>query len=144
MFIIICCLTAIVYNNSLYKKTNMFRIGPNPELYIIGICINTNLKYGILVSFCFINSGMRVMNINVLHSWIINELQDTKNKNIIDKNKAYIISLISVAYTWFDFFMYMNILLSQIDMLLIETFADLIMTFCLTTYYLKIKNDTSI
>ena len=26
-------------------------------------------------------------------------------------------------------------------MLLIETFANLIMTFCLTTYYLKIKND---
>lgn len=37
--------------------------------------------------------------------------------------------------------MYMNILMSQVDMLFIEILADLIMTFGLTTYYVRSKND---
>ena len=36
--------------------------------------------------------------------------------------------------------MYMNILLSQIDMLLIEVIADLVMTSAVTSYYLNEKN----
>ena len=124
-----------------YIDTNIFSVGPNPELYILGICIDTFPKYGIVVTFCFINSGMRDMNINVLNSWIINEIQDTKNKNPVGIKKAYYVSFVSVVYGWFDFFMYMNILLSQIDMLLIEIGADLIMTGLLTAHYLKVKNE---
>jgi hypothetical protein len=119
--------------------THIFALGPNQDLFILGICIDTFPKYGIVASFCFINSGMRVMNGNVLHSWMINEIQDTKNKLPVPIVKAYGLSFISVIYNWFDFFMYMNILMSQIDMLLIEIGADLIMTSFLTTHYLKIK-----
>lgn len=143
MFIIISLLTYIIYKNSSNINTNIFSLGPNSELYILGICIDTYIKYGTVICFCFINSGIRAMNMNVLHSWIINEIQDTKNNNIIETKKAYTLSSISVIYNWFDFFMYMNILLSQIDMLLIEIFADLIMTFFLTTYYLRLKQNNN-
>jgi len=44
-----------------------------------------------------------------------------------------------MIYNWFDFFMYMNILLSQIDMLLVEVFSDLIVNYFLTKYYLSLK-----
>lgn len=126
----------IVYQN---QNNHIIKIGPNPDFYILGFCINTIPKYGIVASFCFINSSIRAMNVNVLHSWVINEIQDVKNKNMINSSKAYTLSFVSVLYNWFDFFMYMNILLSQIDMLLIEIIADLMVTFYLTKYYLRCK-----
>ena len=139
MIITIFLLTYTIVNNILYTDSHVFKIGPNPNFYILGICIDTFPKYGIIVSFCFINSGIRSINGNVLHSWIINEVQDIKNKNPINKNKALTLTFISVIYNWFDFFMYMNILLSQIDMLLVEIISDLIMNFHLTKYYLNLK-----
>jgi hypothetical protein len=135
-------IVTIIFVVYIRQNNDIIRIGPNPDFYILGICINSVSKYGIVVSFCFINSSMRAMNGNVLHSWVINEIQDVKNKNIINKNKAYTLSCISVLYNWFDFFMYMNILLSQIDMLLIEIFADILVTFYLTKYYLRCKTTT--
>jgi hypothetical protein len=139
MMTTIFLLTYTIMNNILHTDSNVFRIGPNHDFYILGICIDTFPKYGMIVSFCFINSGIRSINGNVLHSWIINEIQDIKNKNPINKNKAFTITFISVIYNWFDFFMYMNILLSQIDMLLVEIVSDLIMNFYLTKYYLRLK-----
>jgi hypothetical protein len=67
-------------------------------------------------------------------------VQDHKTA-VVNKVDAYTISFISTIYNWVDFFMYMNILLSQIDMLLIEISADLIMNAILTTYYLRSKNN---
>jgi len=133
MVITISGISYFILNN-----TNI-SIGPNDDFFIFGICINNFQKYGLVVSFCFINSAIRAINGNVLHSWIINEIQDVKNKSIINHNKAYTLSYISVIYNWFDFFMYMNILLSQIDMLLVEVFSDLIVNYFLTKYYLSLK-----
>jgi len=133
------CIVTIIFLVYIRQNNDIINIGPNPDFYIFGVCINTIPKYGIVVSFCFINSGIRAMKGNVLQSWIINEIQDVKNKNIINHNKAYTLSCISVLYNWFDFFMYMNILLSQIDMLLVEIFADILVTFYLTKYYLRCK-----
>jgi len=122
-----------------HLDTTIFAIGPNKNLYILGICIDTLTKYGVVVTFCFVNSGIRAMNTNVLRSWVINEVQDKSNKRPIDHKKAYILSSVSVTYNWFDFFMYMNILLSQIDLFILEIVADLIMTGGITNYYLKQK-----
>jgi hypothetical protein len=108
----------------------------------LGICIDTLTKYGVVVTFCFVNSGIRAMNTNVLRSWVINDVQDKSNKRPINHRKAYILSSVSVTYNWFDFFMYMNILLSQIDLFVLEIIADLIMTCLLTNYYLKQKTIT--
>jgi hypothetical protein len=83
---------------------------------------------------------------NVLNPWIINEIQDVNNKTQISNCKAYPLVFISIIYNWFDFFMYMNILLSQIDMLLVEIFADLIVNYGITKHYLHLKqvdNDNS-
>jgi hypothetical protein len=139
MIIIIFLLAYTIINNILNTDSHVFRIGPNPDFFILGISIDTFPKYGIIVSFCFINSGIRSINGNVLHSWIINEVQDIKNKNPMNYKKAYVISFISIIYNWFDFFMYMNILLSQIDMLFVEILSDLIMNFYLTKHYLHLK-----
>ena len=135
----VASITYIVFTNDV---SSLFSVGPNPDFFIFGICIDTFPKYGVVISFCFLNSGIRAINGNVLHSWIINEIQDvTRTTSVpVSISKACSLSFIHVIYNWFDFFMYINILLSQIDMLLIEIFADLIVTGCVTIYYLRAKH----
>jgi hypothetical protein len=117
----------------------IFRFGPNDTLRIFNIAIDTNARYVAIVSFCFVNSGIRTLNHNILQPWIINVIQDKSNATPITYNQSYELSFVYTIYNWFDFFMYMNILMSQIDMLFVEIFADLIITFLLTTHYVKSK-----
>jgi len=126
----------------LTTSKNTFKIGPNPDLFILFIPINTTYKYSMVVSFCFCNSILRSLNHNILQSYIINSIQDIQdNLSIIPSIKAYEISCVSTIYNWFDFFMYMHILMSQIDLLLVEVSADIIMTIIITNYYLDKKHN---
>ena len=122
-----------------YQTNSLFVFGPNPHLYILGICIDTTEKYMIVASFCFINSGVRTSNHNMIQSWIINILQDRKIVTFADPCLSYEFTLTSTLYIWFDFFMYMNIIMSQIDMFFIEVISDMITTCIVTTYYLRVK-----
>jgi hypothetical protein len=125
----------VIYLSGIHDNDQIFRIGPNNDLVILHVHIDTYTKYSILVSFCFINSIARALNHNIIQSWITNTIQDKQNNEHIRYNKAYEVTVISTIYIWFDFFMYMNILLSQIDMLLVEIFADLLISCSLTRDY---------
>jgi len=136
------CITSIflgifISNN---QDNQLFRLGPNPDLFIMGICIDTHPKYFTVVSFCFVNSGFRCLNHNILQSWLINTVQNKAVSNV-DVRQSYEISFISTVFNWFDFFMYMNILMSQIDMLMVEIASDLITTTIITSHYLHIKKN---
>ena len=117
----------------------IFQFGPNENLYILNVAIDTPTKYAVIVSVCFVNSGIRTMNNNILKPGIINVIQDKTNSTRITYTQSYELSFVNTIYNWFDFFLYMNILLSQIDMLLVEVIADLIVTFFLTTDYVRSK-----
>jgi hypothetical protein len=130
------CLGIMLKNQDLIG-TNIYRFGPNEDLYILGFCIDTVEKYSTIAVFCFINSGVRTLNHVIMQPWITNQVQDISKPIEVSVNSAYEISCVSCVYIWFDFFMYMNILLTQIDMMLIEVGTDLIMTTILTTYYLN-------
>jgi hypothetical protein len=127
-------LAGLIRANDLDAK--IYRFGPNPDLYILGFCIDDFTKYAYVASFCLVNSGIRTLNGVILHSWIINQVRDISKPATVSRLSAYEISCVSCIYNWFDFFMYMNILLTQIDMMFIEIGADLIMTSILTSYYL--------
>jgi hypothetical protein len=120
------------------KESIDFQIGPNPDLFILQIAIDTKAKYITVILFCFSNSIFRSLQHNVLQPWIINNIQDTTNLNkSINHLSSYEISIISTIYTWFDFFMYMNILMSQMDLFLVEVSVDVIITIIITNYYLR-------
>lgn len=125
------------------KEDLFYKVGPSIHLMIMGIRIDTYGKYFIVVSYCFVNSMSRTLCNNVLHSWLINQVQDeTKDKKMISKRFAYEVTCSTTIYFWFDWFIYMNILLSQIDMVLIEIMADLVMSLMTTTYYLHKSGNT--
>ncbi len=119
-------------------ENKFFNFGPSKDFKIIGICIDTYAKYCIIICYCFANSIFRTLHTNYLHPWIVNNVQDQKadKKGLVKKEVFFIVS-ISVIYHWTDWLLYMNILLAQIDMLIIEVFADLGMSCITTSYYLK-------
>lgn len=136
MISVIVALGIMLQNQGLIG-THIYRFGPNEDLYILGFCIDTAEKYCAIAVFCFLNSGIRTLNHVIMQPWITNQVQDISKPIEVSRRDAYEISCVSCVYIWFDFFMYMNILLAQIDMMLIEVGADLITTTVLTTYYLN-------
>jgi hypothetical protein len=119
-----------------YKS--FFVFGPNDKLVIFGFNINTFPKYFIILTYCFINAIIRACYHNIITPWITNSIQDIskkKSKKII--SFAYEVTFVSTIYNWFDWFIYLNILMSQVDMIIIEIIADLIATIGSTYYYIN-------
>jgi hypothetical protein len=72
-------------------------------------------------------------------TWIINNIQDeSRSKKHLDRYQVYETCTINVIYHWVDWLLYMNILLAQIDMMIVEIIADLLTTLVLTRYYLSV------
>ena len=125
-----------------YNDTNVQpNIGPSDSLIIFGTPINTNKKYAGVVVLCIFNSAIRTMNSNIIHAWVINNVQDTKIYFKVNTYHAYEITGIHAVYSFVDWYFYMNIILSQVDLFLIEMSVDFIMAILTTRYYLKIKDE---
>lgn len=142
--IIIYVILYAVLNNTSDKYKEFYRIGPNEDLIIMGIQINTLPKYYFLVTYSFINSVFRTIHHNYLHPWILNNVQnEVKSKEHLNKYVVYQIVTISTIYNWTDWLLYMNILLAQIDMMIVEIVADLGISYVTTYYYLKTSAEKS-
>ncbi len=141
IILIIISLTVLLTHQKDKTNLSFYRVGPSDNLIILGITINTSLKYIMIVLFCTINSALRSLSHNFVNSWIINNIQDDKaDKSKLNKRVAYQVSIINIIYTWVDWLLYMNILLSQIDMLMYEICSDIIVSIICNRYYLNKKN----
>ncbi len=91
-----------------------------------------------VISYCIINSMIRTACHDLLHPWLTHQIQDrTTAKPSGIAPIAYEITMVTVVYFWVDWFIYLNILLSQMDMLLAEIAADLVVSVLVTRYYLN-------
>jgi hypothetical protein len=127
-----------LYNHMNSTGVNYYRFGPHDNFIIIGIQINTGGKYFLAVLYCFINSLIRTSINNILKPWLINSVQDiniVKPKEI--RNFAYEVTNVITIYNWVDWYVYMNLLLAQVDLFLTEMFADVFMSVLTTYYYLN-------
>ncbi len=127
--------------------TSFYRFGPNPELIIIGIVIDTPTKYGLVVLYAVINTIIRNLDHNIIVPWIMLNVQNIKitNIDVKDISKQYEISIINTIYSWFDWLIYIHMLLAQIDMFLLELTTDVIAIYFVTRWYIKNKTlDASI
>ena len=135
-WIIGCC---IVLGCIINKNDPFFQFGPNENLKFISITINTNTKYACLITYCFLNTIIRAIMHNILQPWILLNIQDSTNKTPV-KN-AYEIVTLNNIYTWFDWFIYINLLLAQIDMIIIESLSEIIITNIITYMYIRDKKN---
>ena len=147
--IIILWMVLIVASlSSFYDKMNLetkrfYMFGPNNNLMVFGLEIDTYSKYSVIVIYCLINSLLRTSCRDILISWQTNNIQDiTKPKNKEISCFAYEVVCVTTIYTWIDWYIFMNLLLAQVDMLIIEISSDLLMSCIITNYYLKFKVKT--
>lgn len=148
MIVILTILLSYIFANTeqFMGDTSFYRFGPNPELVILGIVIDTPQKYGLIVLYAVLNTIIRNLDHSIIAPWItlniqnINALptEDTEKK---DTNKQFEISIINTIYSWFDWLIYIHMLLAQVDMFLLELTTDVIAIYFVTRWYIKNRND---
>jgi len=137
------------------NNTSFYRFGPQPDLIILGFTIDTPGKYLLVVLYALINTAIRSMNHNIVTPWITLNVQNinqsganknnnnnnNKNNNNNNNKEQYEICIFNTMYTWFDWLIYIHMLLAQADMVLIEMTTDVIATCIVTRWYIKTKKD---
>jgi hypothetical protein len=122
--------------------TTFYRFGPHSDLIVLGFVIDNYTKYLLIILYCMCNTLIRAINHSVIIPWITLTIQDTSpeaeaKKAIMNQKMAYEISIISTIYAWFDWFIYINLLLAQVDMVLAEVGMDIIATAIITYLYMN-------
>jgi hypothetical protein len=119
------------------RATPFYRFGPQDDLDVMGIAINTQGRYAAVVLFCVMNSFVRSVESDVLHAWLINAVQDkTVPKSHEVRRIAYQVAVVHSMYYWWDWFIYMNILLAQFDLFLMEMSSSILTSVLTTRMYL--------
>ena len=135
---IIATFLILTYEYTSEAQKQFYRFGPSEDLVLIGLTIDTWYKYFVLILYCFINTMLRTACYNVLKSWITNVIQDVTRKKPREIFWfAYEADIVYVVYLWSDWYIYLNMIFTQIDMVVIEICTDLFASVLITTYYLK-------
>ena len=118
-----------------------YTFGPSSTFVILGITIDTPLKYSIVVLYSVLDTLVTALLYQVVTPWLTLVVHDTTvSKTHLSYFLIHEISLISRIYAWIDWLLYINILLSQIDVALIQLLTDALCTIYITYVYL----DTSV
>lgn len=134
-WVLVCtfCLMTSIHHTS---HSTFFHVGPSDTLVIFGIKFNTYAKYFMIVFYTIVSTIVRTLQQEVISPWIIQNVQNEREKSEYTKRHAYEIVMIDIMYRWFDWYMYMNILLAQVDMIIIELIGNVATSFYMTRLYL--------
>ena len=88
--------------------------------------------------------GGRTVLQEIVAPWLIQTVQNDKPKDAYARRYAQEVALGEVIYRWFDWFMYMHILLAQVDMMIVELAGNLVAVFYTTRLYMKPKDPEAI
>jgi len=124
------------------EPSTFYRWGPHSNLVILGIYVDNMPKYIGMIFYSIFNIIIRNTNHNIIIPWITHNIQDNSSEANANKLNLFLphvyeISIVSTLYTWFDWVIYINMLLSQIDIVIIELSMDLICNAFITTWYMQ-------
>lgn len=144
MIIVTVTLSVLVAKDKSGDK-KFYRLGPHDDFILMGFTINTGLKYFVVVMYSMFNTVVRTIQHEVLSPWLVNNVQDLEREQSLSVRKyAYEVTTVNTLYQWVDWLLYMNILLSQIDMVLVEVAMNLVATNITTYMYIKHNNHSKI
>jgi len=140
MWIIIISASIVYFSQTDTTKSQFYQFGPNSNLVVLNIAIDTPVKYTFVVFYSIINNVVRNLNNNILRSWITHNIQDNTpegalRKITLNRMVAYQINTVHNIYNWFDFLIYIHLLLSQIDLFLIEASSDVFIVNIITYFW---------
>lgn len=87
--------------------------------------------------YTIISTIARTVLQEVISPWLIQTVQNEKPKDSYAQKYAQQVAIGEVIYRWFDWFMYMNILLAQVDMMIVELAGNLVVVVYTTRMYMK-------
>lgn len=124
---LVCCL--LQYLDVLHSDFVTF--GPSDHSKFMTIPIDTWPKWGILAAATFANTCVTDFMSDAIVPWLQNTLQDHKTKHLpYSKCTCYLISQLWNIHSGFMSIFVVALIVSQIDLLLIKTAADL----CVNSY----------
>ncbi len=119
---------------------HFYQFGPSEHLIILGLVINSYTLYAGVVFYSFFNTVIRNLNNQIVRSWITLVIHDTTvPKRDLSRLYMYEITLMNAIYSYIDWFIYLNLVFSQLDIVLIEFTGEMIITFIVTRMYLSIS-----
>ena len=127
-----------------HSETRFFAFGPRDDLVILDVRINTFGKYFVVILYTVISTVARTVLQEIVSPWLIQSVQNDKPKDEYTKRWAQEVALGEVLYRWFDWFMYMHILMAQIDMMIVELLGNLVAVVYTTRMYMRPKNPEDI
>ena len=117
-----------------------YQFGPSKNLIILGLVVDNYALYTGVIFYTFFNTVIRILNNQVVYTWITLVVRDiTVPKNDIYHLHIYEITLMSAVYMYIDWFIYLNLVFSQLDIVLIELIGEIIITFIVTRKYLSVS-----
>ena len=137
-------LGAAVVSYSRAASTKFFTFGPREDLVILDVPINTFGRYFIVILYTMISTVARTVLQEVVSPWLIQTVQNDKPKDQYAHKYALEVSMGEVLYRWFDWFMYMHILLAQVDMMIVELAGNLVVVAYTTRMYMKTKEEDEV
>lgn len=133
----ICIILATIANNSNGPKSPFFNVGPNKDLQLFHVPIDTTERYLCVILYTMMSTCFRTLQQEVLMPWIIQNVQNEEEKTPYARHYAHFIVITNVTYVWLDWLMYLNILLAQVDLLLIEVLGNVCVTVYTTRWYMR-------
>ncbi len=119
---------------------DFYQFGPSEHLIILGLVIDSYALYAGVVFYSFFNTLIRNLNNKIVCAWITLVVHDTTvSKHDISQLYIYEITIMSAIYTYIDWFIYLNLVFSQLDIVLIEFAGEMFITFLVTRMYLSIS-----
>ena len=126
------------------SSTKFFTFGPREDLVILDVKINTGWRYSVVIFYTIISTVARTVLQEIVSPWLIQTVQNDKPKDAYARRYAQEVAIGEVVYRWFDWFMYMHILLAQVDMMIVELAGNLVAVVYTTRMYMKPKDPEAI
>jgi hypothetical protein len=117
-----------------------FTFGPSPQTMLMGIAIDTWVKWVVVSVLTFVNTVFTEYVYDCLVPWIMTTVIDEKGREIpySKKSMMYFVVVCSTYRALIQIVM-IYIMLSQIDFLIIRLAADILVTVVTTNHFLRNK-----
>lgn len=122
---------------SVEDTDDFFSFGPNARLVLLGVPIHTWTRYNCVILYTLCSTLFRTLHSEVLSPWVVTRVQTTDAKSPYTMQHARFVVIVSVVFTWLDWFMYLNILLTQLDFLIVEVVGNLAVTLYTTAHFMR-------
>lgn len=133
VFVLVVLAFAIDGNSD---KGTFFRIGPHHDLKIFNIPVDTGWRYFVVVVYTSVSTVVRTLHQEVIAPWIVQKIQNDVAKDDYTRRFAFEVVIVDVLFRWFDWAMYMNILLAQCDLMVIEIVGNMATSMYTTKLYM--------